>query len=59
VVQSILPVSAALMVLGRLLTLPARLSDVRLGLDPERQEIEHEIARARAELTGIDTEQSR
>ncbi len=59
VVQSILPVSAALMILGRLLTLTARLSDVRLGLDPERQEIEHEIARARAELAATDAEQSR
>ncbi len=49
-IQGILPVSAALMVLGRLLTLPARLGDVRAGLDPEAQEIAHEIARAEAEL---------
>ncbi|WP_206050350.1 TRAP transporter small permease [Oceaniglobus ichthyenteri] len=49
-VQGILPVSAALMVLSRLLTLPNRLRDVRAGLDPEAQEIAHEIARAEAEL---------
>jgi len=49
-VQGILPVSAALMVLGRLLTIPARLRDVYAGLDPEAQEIAHEIARAEAEL---------
>jgi TRAP-type C4-dicarboxylate transport system permease small subunit len=50
VVQGILPVSAALMILGRLLTLPARLADVRAGRDPEAAEIEHEIARAEAEI---------
>lgn len=50
VVQGILPVSAALMVLGRLLTLKDRLVDVRAGADPETREIAHEIARAEADL---------
>lgn len=50
VVQGIVPVAAGLIVLGRLLTLPRRLADVRSGRDPEAQEIEHEIARAEAEL---------
>ena len=50
VVQSIVPAAAALIVLGRLLTLPGRLADVRSGRDPEAAEIEHEIARAEAEL---------
>lgn len=50
VVQGVLPVSAALMILGRLLTLPKRLSDVRSGRDPETAEIEYEIARAEAEI---------
>lgn len=49
-VQGILPVSAALMVIGRLLTMPARIADVRAGLSPEALEITHEIARAEAEL---------
>lgn len=53
VVQSIIPVSAGLMILGRLLTLPERLVDVRDGLDPETREIEHEIARAEAELDAL------
>lgn len=52
VVQGILPVSAALMVLARLLTMAGRLRDVRAGVDPEAQEIAHEIARAEAELRG-------
>jgi TRAP-type C4-dicarboxylate transport system permease small subunit len=49
-VQAIIPVSAGLMLLGRALTLPERLSDLRAGLDPETREIQHEIARAEAEL---------
>ena len=50
VVQGILPVSAALMLLGRLLTLAQRLAEVREGIDPEAREIQHEIARAEAEI---------
>ena len=58
VVQSILPVSAALMIVGRLLTMAERLSDVRAGRDPESVEIEHEIARAETELSRLKAEQS-
>ena len=58
-VQSILPVSAALIVLGRLLTMRARLSDVSGGIDPEQREIEHEIERARSDLAGLDGERTR
>jgi TRAP-type C4-dicarboxylate transport system permease small subunit len=50
VVQGILPVATATMILARLLTLPGRLDDMRRGRDPETAEIEHEIARAEAEL---------
>lgn len=53
VVQSILPVSAGLMIAGRLLTLPKRLTEVRAGVTPETQEIEQEIARAEAELAHL------
>ena len=49
-VQSILPVSAGLIVLSRLLTLPRRYRDVREGYDPEQREIEAEIARAETEM---------
>jgi len=52
-VQSIIPVSAGFMILGRLLTLPERLADVRAGLDPETREIQHEITRAEAELGAL------
>lgn len=46
VVQSVLPLGAALMVLARLLTLPERLADARAGRDAESREIETEVARA-------------
>ncbi|WP_226623366.1 TRAP transporter small permease [Alloyangia pacifica] len=52
VLQGVLPVSFGLMILGRLLTLPERLKAVRDGVDPDTAEIEHEIARAEAELAG-------
>lgn len=58
-VQSILPVSAALLIVGRVLTLPARLAEVRAGLDPEAAEIQHEIARAESELARAKAETSR
>ena len=48
-VQSIIPVSAVLMILGRLLTLPERLASIRAGRDPDAEEIAHEIARAEAD----------
>lgn len=50
-VQSILPISAMLMIVGRFLNMPSRLSDVRIGRDPESIEIEQEIARAESELS--------
>ncbi|MEC5325475.1 TRAP transporter small permease [Aurantimonas sp. A3-2-R12] len=52
-VQSILPVSAGLIILARLLTLPERYRDVEEGLDPEQREIETEIARAETELNAM------
>jgi TRAP-type C4-dicarboxylate transport system permease small subunit len=48
-VQGVLPAAALLMVAARLMTLPARRAAVRLGRDPESEEIAHEIARAEAE----------
>lgn len=49
-IQGIVPVASALMILGRLLTIPERLANVRAGRDPDTEEIEHEIARAEAEI---------
>jgi TRAP-type C4-dicarboxylate transport system permease small subunit len=50
VVQSVLPISAVLVIIARLLNLPRRLRDVRSGIDPDMVEINEEIARAEAEL---------
>lgn len=49
-IQGIVPVSAALMIFARLITLPERLAAVRAGRDPDSEEIALEIARAEAEL---------
>lgn len=48
-VQSVLPIGAALMILARLLTMPERLADHRAGLDAEALEIKTEIQRAESE----------
>ena len=48
--QGILPISFGLMFVARLLTLPERYVAVRDRVDPEAEEIAHEIARAEAEL---------
>lgn len=55
VVQSVLPISAVLVVIARLLTLPERLRNVRSGIDPDMAEIQEEIARAKAELRRVET----
>jgi len=48
-VQSVLPIGAALMILARLLTMPERLADHRAGLDAEALEIKTEIQLAESE----------
>lgn len=58
-VQSVLPLSAGLMIVGRLLTLPERLRSTQAGIDPEAVEIEHEIARAQDELSRAQAENAR
>lgn len=50
VAQGVLPVCAALTVLARLLTLPVRWRETRVGVNPDAEEIAHEIARARREM---------
>lgn len=54
-VQSVLPISAVLVIAARLLTLLERLRNVRSGIDPDMVEIEEEIARAEAELRRAET----
>jgi TRAP-type C4-dicarboxylate transport system permease small subunit len=49
-VQGIVPVASVLMILGRLLTIPERLANVRAGRDPDTEDIDNEIARAEAEI---------
>lgn len=49
-VQAVLPAGAALMIIARLITLGERFEAVRLGRDPDRAEIEEEIAKAEAEI---------
>lgn len=58
-VQSILPIGAGLMIVGRLLTLPQRYGSTRVGIDPEAMEIEQEIARAQDELSRVQAENVR
>lgn len=50
VAQGVLPVAAVVTIVARLLTLAERWADMRRGLDPEFEEIAHEIARARREM---------
>jgi len=55
-VQSVLPVSAVLVITARLLTMPGRLANVRAGVDPDMAEIEEEIARAKQELRRTESQ---
>lgn len=48
--QSVLPVSAALIIVARLLTLPERFREMIAGVDPEEKEIAQEISRATREI---------
>lgn len=49
IVQSIIPISAVLMIIGTLLTLPRTLRNAAVGIDQEYAEIEHAIAQAERE----------
>ncbi len=55
-VQGILPVSAVLMIVGRILTAPRRLAATVEGRNPELIEIEEEISRAELEHRRTETE---
>lgn len=46
IVQSVIPVSAVLMIIGTLLTMPRALKNAAEGIDADHAEIEHAIAEA-------------
>lgn len=49
IVQAIIPVTAVLMIIGTLLTMPKAIRDAAQGIDPEHAEIEEAIAEAEAQ----------
>ena len=53
IVQSVIPVTAALMIIATLLTMPRALRDAAAGVDHEHAEIEHAIAEAEAEAEAL------
>tara|TARA_B100000678_G_scaffold105967_1_gene88876 strand:- start:329 stop:889 length:561 start_codon:yes stop_codon:yes gene_type:complete len=59
IVQSIIPVSSVLMIIGTLLTLPRALRYAAEGVDHEHLEIEHAIAEAEAEASAMTRRETR
>ena len=58
IVQSVIPITAVLMILGTLLTMPRALRFAASGIDAEHAEIEQAIAEAEREnekMSGKDT----
>ena len=58
IVQSVVPISAGLMIVGSLLTLPRTLRNAALGIDQEHAEIEQAIAQAERENAASLTERT-
>lgn len=50
IVQAVIPLTAVLMIVGTLLTLPRALRDAAAGIDADHAEIAHAIAEAEAEI---------
>ena len=48
--QAVIPLTAVLMIIGTLLTLPRALRDAAAGIDAEHAEIAHAIAEAEADI---------
>ena len=59
IVQSVIPVTSVLMIIGALLTLPRALRDAAEGVDHEHLEIEHAIAEAEAEASAMTLRETR
>lgn len=53
IVQSVIPITAVLMIIGTLLTMPRTLRDAAEGIDREHAEIDHAIADAEAEAASL------
>ncbi len=53
IVQSVIPITSGLMIIGTLLTLPRTLRDAAAGVDREHAEIEHVIAEAEEEAQAM------
>ncbi|EDQ05710.1 hypothetical protein DSM14862_02695 [Sulfitobacter indolifex] len=53
IVQSVIPVTAVLMIIGTIMTMPRALREVASGIDREHAEIEHAIAEAEAEAATL------
>lgn len=53
IVQSVIPITAVLMIIGTLLTMPRALRDAAEGVDREHAEIDHAIADAEAEAASL------
>lgn len=58
IVQSVIPVSAVLMIVGTLMTMPRALRDAASGVDPDQVEIKHAIAEAEKDAAVIERERS-
>ena len=59
IVQSVIPVTSVLMIIGTLLTLPRALRNAAEGVDHEHLEIEHAIAEAEAEASAMTLRETR
>jgi hypothetical protein len=58
IVQSVIPVTAVLMIVGTLMTMPRALRDAASGVDPDEVEIRHAIAEAEKDAAVIERERS-
>ena len=59
IVQSVIPISAVLMILGTLMTMPRAIRDAARGIDREHAEIEHAIAEAEKEAEALSRKEDR
>lgn len=59
IVQSVIPISAVLMILGSLLTMPRAIRDAAMGVDHEHAEIEQAIAEAEKEAAALALREGR
>lgn len=59
IVQSVIPISAVLMIVGTLLTMPRAIRDAAAGVDREHAEIEHAIAEAEKEADALARKEGR